>query len=79
MPRYFFTIYDDLVSEDEEGRDLPDVETAKAEAIKGARELMCEELRNGRLVLRDHHIEVVDEVGKRVADIAFKDVIRIEG
>lgn len=78
MPGFFFHVYDDGVALDEEGRDLRDVETATREAIKGARELMCEQLRNGRLFL-GHRIEFEDEDGNRVAAIPFRELVRIEG
>lgn len=78
MPRFFFHIYDDGVARDDEGRVYPDLEAAKGEAIKGARELMCEELRKGSLTL-SHRIEVEDEDGNVVATIAFRELVRIEG
>ena len=78
MPRFFFHVYDDGVAHDDEGREFPDVETAKREAIKGARELMCEQLRNGSLALM-HRIEVEDEGGNRVATLSFRELVRIEG
>ena len=40
MPRYFFDICDDIVSTDEDGLDLADEDAARAEALRGARDLI---------------------------------------
>jgi hypothetical protein len=77
MPRFFFHVLDDLGCQDEEGRELADLEAAKAEAVKGARSLICGQVLEGRLAL-NHHIEIEDEAGNRVGDIAFRDAVRIE-
>lgn len=78
MPRFFFHLHDDGVAHDDEGRELADIEAAKREGIKGGRELMCEQLRNGSLVL-NHLIEVEDESGNTVATIPFRELVRVEG
>ena len=77
VPRYFFNIHDGIVTLDEEGRDLPDAEAAKAEAIAGGRDLMCGQLRDGHLDLR-HRIEVMDEQGNRVAVVPYGEMITLE-
>lgn len=77
MPRFFFHVYDDSVTHDEEGREFGDVEAAKREATKGARELMCEQVRKGYLAL-NHRVEVEDDNGNRVAVIRFREVVRIK-
>ena len=77
MPRFFFHVYDDAVTQDDEGREFGDVVAAKREAIKGARELMCEQLRKGYLAL-NHRVEVEDDDGNRVAVIRFREVVRIK-
>jgi hypothetical protein len=50
VPRYFFHVFNDETSLDEEGIELPDLETARAHAIKGARSLMSDSLKRGRIV-----------------------------
>ncbi|MBA2771457.1 MAG: hypothetical protein M3428_00600 [Pseudomonadota bacterium] len=77
MPRFFFHIYDDGIARDADGRDFPDAEAAKREAIKGARELMCEQVREGRLAL-NHRVEIEDDTGNRVATLRFGDLVQIE-
>ena len=44
MPRFFFHLYDDIVSLDPEGKEFPTLEAARQHAIKAARELACSEV-----------------------------------
>jgi hypothetical protein len=77
MPRFFFTVHDDLEALDDEGLEFAGVEAARVEAIKSARALVCESVSiNGRIVL-DHSIEVTDEQGVTVSTIRFGDVVNI--
>ena len=77
MPRFFFHIFDDAVIHDDEGIELADAEAARSTALAGARSLMCDELAQGRLSLH-HWIEVRDEKGDEVLNLAFGDAVRIE-
>jgi hypothetical protein len=76
VSRFYFHIYDEIVVRDDEGLDLPDVAGARATALAGARALMCDQLKDGRLNL-DHRIEVEDEAGKPVLTLLFADAIEI--
>jgi hypothetical protein len=62
--------------EDEEGRDLPDDQTARAEAIAAARDIMAADLRDGRLDLTSF-IEVEDESQDLLFTISFGDVVNV--
>ncbi len=64
--------------EDEEGHDLPDVEAARAKATAGARDIMSEDMRGGRLDLASF-IEVEDENHIHLFTITFGEAVRIEG
>lgn len=77
VPRYFFNVYNDATSLDEEGCELPDLEAARAHAIQGARSLMSDTLKEGRLVL-SHHIAIVDERGELLLDVTFGEAVRVE-
>ena len=77
MTRYFFHLYNSVIVRDEEGRDLPDIETARAEAIKAARELICEDTRKGQVTL-SHRIEVEDEIGLPCFTIRYRDVVEVK-
>jgi hypothetical protein len=77
MPRFYFNLHDDVVAIDDEGRELADVGVARTEAIAAARELICEQVREGRLDLR-HRIEVEDEDRRPVLTLPFSAVLEIE-
>lgn len=74
MPRFFFHVFDDVVARDDEGIELADSQAAREAALAGARELICEQVRRGRVCLQ-HRIVVEDEAGAAVAAIAFADAV----
>jgi hypothetical protein len=63
-------------AEDREGRDLPDDQTAREEAVKGARDLMASELREGQLNLWSF-IEVEDEIHRLLFTVTFAEAVKI--
>ena len=77
MPKFFFNLRDDVSINDWEGKDLTDVAMARELAIKHARGMMSEDVKDGRLVLKDE-IEVVDEQGEPVLKLPFRDAIEID-
>jgi hypothetical protein len=77
MPRFYFHLYNDDVVTDEEGRELPDAASARAEALREAREMMTDEVLKGKITL-SHRIEVADENGAPVATIAFRDALDVK-
>ncbi len=78
MPRFYFHLFDDVASRDVDGVELPDLAAAEALALAGARDLACEAIRKGRLNLA-HRVEVADEAGATLLNIAFRDTFTIEG
>jgi hypothetical protein len=78
VPRFYFHLFNDMTSMDEEGMAMPN---AAAVAVqKGAtiaREMAAESVRQGHLVL-DHRIEVANEHGDTVGVIHFKDVVQVK-
>ena len=77
MPHYFFHLYDDLVSRDEEGRELPDAGAAQCKALADARHMACAEVLEGHLNLK-HRIEVEDEGGTLIATVRFEEAVMLE-
>jgi hypothetical protein len=77
VPLFFFHVFDDAVSLDDEGIELADAEAARRSALAGARAMMCDQVAVGRLSLH-HRIEVRDEHGDEILTLAFGDAIRIE-
>jgi hypothetical protein len=77
VPRFFFNVYDDIIAKDEEGIELPNLAAARLEAIRGARELIAEQVRHGHFVL-SHWIDVLDEHDETVLTITFGDTVDIK-
>ena len=77
VPVYYFHVCDGAgFCEDPEGVNLPDDETARKEAVRGARALMVEELQRGELNLASF-IEVEDERGNHLFTVTFEEVVEI--
>lgn len=77
MPRFYFHVCNGTgFVEDEEGRELPDLEAARQEAIKGARSIMADDLYRGQLDLSSF-IEIEDEAHVHQLTIAFADLVEI--
>lgn len=76
MPRYFFNIRNDIHTDDEEGRDLPNLQAALETAIESARELVCADIKKGWLNL-DHYIEVLDERRILALRVTFREAFEI--
>ena len=76
MSRFFFHLYDDIASMDDEGKELPSASAAHEEAIRNARHMACAEVLQGHLGL-DHSIEVTDRLDAPVATVFFKDVVKL--
>lgn len=75
--RYFFHLHNDIDVRDDEGVDLPDLDTARRRAVQYACEMAAESVRDGHLVL-SHSIEVTDEAGDRVFSLSFADAVQID-
>jgi hypothetical protein len=77
MPHYYFNLRNGLgLLEDKEGRELADLEAARAEGLKGARSLIAEEVTEGRLDLSGR-IEIVDGDGRLLLAIPFGEAVAI--
>ena len=77
MPRFFFNLRDHVSVDDCEGKELASVEKARELAVQHARGMMSEDIKDGRLTLKDE-IQVVDEAGDQVIRLPFRDAIDIE-
>lgn len=77
MPRFYMHVCNgNGFVEDEEGRELPDAETARSEAIVAARDVMANDLRGGELDLSSF-IEVEDENKELLFTVQFMDAVKI--
>ena len=76
MPLYYFNIYNDDITLDDEGVELADDHAAQARGIKEARVLAADTVRQGHFTAH-HRLEVVDEHQKLVAAIRFDEAVEL--
>jgi len=76
VPRYYFNIYNDDVTLDDEGAELGDDHAAQAHAVKGARALAAETVMHGHLT-RNHRIEIVDQDQNLISTVRFDEAVEI--
>ena len=74
--RYFFHLHDELETFDDEGLDLPNDDAARAVAVKIVRELICDDVRAGRIAL-DHRIDIANEAGAIIDVVRFRDGVQV--
>jgi hypothetical protein len=78
MPRYFFHLRNDLSVNDQEGLELPNLETARERGIQYALDMSAASIREHRKLNLHHRIEVADESGEIAFNVEFGDVVTIE-
>lgn len=79
MPRYFFNIHNDVLTQDYEGREFATLDAAREYAVAETRVLAAESVRElGHLIL-DHRIDILTTGHERVATVRFGDVVRVKG
>jgi hypothetical protein len=77
MPRYFFDLHNDVDALDDEGKELPDFDAAKANALREVRTMLQASIaETGRIDLR-HHIDVRDESGAILYVMHFEDAVTV--
>ncbi len=76
MPQFYFNIYNSEVTIDEEGQELPDVEAARRVAIRSAREVMCDGVRDGEVTL-SHWIDIEDDQRAPILTLTFGEILKI--
>jgi hypothetical protein len=76
MPRYYFNVDNDDVTEDFEGQELADDQAARAYAITAARGLAAETVLHGHLGL-SHRIDIVNEAREPIGSVTFADAVQL--
>jgi hypothetical protein len=77
MPRFYFHLYNDANVSDESGKELPDLEAARAHATRMARFEVSEAAKRDGSIVLSHHIDVEDETGAALATVSFGDALNI--
>jgi hypothetical protein len=79
MPTYFFHVREGAdLSQDGEGQELPDLESARTEAVNAIRELIGERVLHGGSI-NCRQIEIADKEGDVLAVVQSSEVIFREG
>jgi hypothetical protein len=76
MALYYFQIFNDDVTLDDEGAELADDEAALAHAVKAVRALASDTALHGHLT-RSHRIDVVDANRRPVGSVRFDEAVDI--
>lgn len=76
MPKFFFNMVDGEFLRDPEGLILGDLDSAREIALRSAREMMAEQVKQGELSMADR-IEIMDEQGALLACVKFQDAVTI--
>lgn len=78
MPLFYFHVYDGmLVAPDDEGLELANIETARDEAVRGARSILSDEILRGCIDLNGR-IEIAGEDGAILLELPFRDAFEIK-
>ena len=74
MPVYFFNLFNDAVLMDDEGVELANNDAARAHAMKEARSMAADSVRQGHLTA-SHRIEYLDENRTCVGTVRFDEAV----
>ncbi|WP_408988082.1 DUF6894 family protein [Sphingomonas sp. SUN019] len=79
MARFYFHLHEcGHVVSDEDGIERADLDGVRSAAVVAARDIMCSEIRKGKLCL-SCHIEVCDEHDVSVMVVRFSDAVAVTG
>ena len=77
MPLFYFHLHDRSGPvPDPDPRELADLEVVRAQALKGARSIICEDVRYGRVDLTGR-IDVHDDAGTLVLSLPFTEAVEL--
>jgi hypothetical protein len=75
MPRYYFHIRDaEGMSRDEEGTELPNLDSARREARASARDLIVDSMKS-RKIVEGQTLEIMDSLGRLIETMSVKDAL----
>lgn len=77
MSRYYFNLYNDLVTLDEEGIDLPDTEAARNWARQEILFHVGESIKENSHLVLSHKLVICDDAHAEVATVLFGDVVQV--
>jgi hypothetical protein len=78
VPRFYFDLFNDITTVDEEGLDLPDEAAARKQAWTAAAQLIADQLAAGERLNPNHRIEVRDDQGRAAYTLYYRDLVEPE-
>jgi SepF-like predicted cell division protein (DUF552 family) len=78
LPRFYFHLLNDVDAPDEEGTELPDLATAREQAVRNARFTMAETLKEQGKLVKRHRIQIEDDAGNVLDTVYFGDVVLVD-
>ena len=78
MPRFYFHLRNDMDVPDDEGKEMPSVDAARAYAVDLARFELSEMVKDEGRVTLQHRIDIEDERHRVVDTVWFRDVVQVE-
>ena len=77
VPIFYFHLHDRFGAvPDPDARELDSLEVARAQALKGARSIICEDVRDGIVDLTGR-IDVYDGAGKLILSLPFNEAVEL--
>ena len=76
MALFYFDVYNDDVTLDDEGAEFADEQAARAHAVKEARVLAADTVLHGHLV-RHHRVDIRDENRRTIDSVSFEEAVQI--
>ena len=77
MPLYYFNVYNDDMTFDEQGAELADDHAARAHAVTAVRSLAADTVRRGHLI-GHHRVEFVDANQNPRGEVRFDEAVDIQ-
>jgi hypothetical protein len=77
MGRYYFHLRNDLDVPDDEGKELTDLQAARALAIVMARFEVAEAAKLDGRILLSHRIDIEDEQGRVLSSVSFNEAVSV--
>ncbi|HUD95326.1 DUF6894 family protein [Sphingobium sp.] len=77
MTRFYLHLHNQTgTAPDEQGQDLGSLDEARQLALDSIRDVLSEEVRQGRIDFRGH-IEIADETGEALAILRFSEAVEL--
>lgn len=77
MPRFYFHLHNAIQVHDKDGTHLSSLEEAKEQAVKAARSVMAEDIKEAGEITLSHWIQIADEAGEKLLVVPFRACVTV--